>query len=285
LDGVGCGADVFYNHWEGQRQVRIAESATDLCIVSGSVATCGPQTRESGGGNFWISSSPKDARVGHVGNRTLKCIAHVQNPFIVGGLDDGRVIRFDPQDVRYNHDSFDLVGRTGSPIQSVAFSPAGMLVAAGTSNGQVHLWDIAKRAQWPDLDRNQNDVGDFAFTAEGHRLVVDYCKENTDDSNLSEELCPMGSLVLDTATGAELEWIECDSPDTGSTWDLRHDELVGTKGSSGMFNSWFGGNLPNGYWYPSSHDQLDFHPAAKLLALGAGEHVLLVKLEGDPNSH
>jgi WD domain, G-beta repeat len=59
----------------------------------------------------------------------------------------------------------------GSAVYSVAFSPDGKLLAAGTADGSIHFWDTATGKERSAIHAHEQVVKALAFTADGKRLV------------------------------------------------------------------------------------------------------------------
>jgi len=67
-----------------------------------------------------------------------------------------------------------LTGGTGG-VTSVAFSPDGLMLASGNSDGTVRLWDVANPAQPRPLGQpltgSAAAVGSVAFSSDGQTLA------------------------------------------------------------------------------------------------------------------
>ena len=138
---------------------------------------------------------------------------------VVGGP-DGQVTMFDarsgkPMPPAFSGPKKTIVdtdnGRVSNSVEAVAVSPDGKIVAAGTAEGSVYLWDAATGAsiqapmQVPDsyLDATpsaRNWVFDIAFNSDGTRLVAAHGSEASVWSTSDWSL--MYSVNVDDSAGA-----------------------------------------------------------------------------------
>jgi WD40 repeat protein len=58
-----------------------------------------------------------------------------------------------------------------NPIRSVAFSPDGEIVAAGTGTNMIELWDLVSNHPAEALNEHTDAVNSVAFSPDGHTLV------------------------------------------------------------------------------------------------------------------
>jgi len=95
-----------------------------------------------------------------------------------------------------------------SPVASVAFSPDGKLVASGSYDYTVKLWDVETGAELMTIDKHSSLVNDVAFSPDGKRIA-----SASSDSTIR---------VCDVVTGGELQVLKghegqvssvCFSPD------------------------------------------------------------------------
>jgi WD40 repeat protein len=65
-----------------------------------------------------------------------------------------------------------------SPVISLAFSPSGELVASGTRDGVLHIWDMSTYRQISELNANCGILNDLAFSPNGV-FVAAGCSDRT----------------------------------------------------------------------------------------------------------
>ena len=88
---------------------------------------------------------------------------------LYAGLSDGDVLQIDP---RTGHSGATFVGDNGQ-VYGLAISPDARLLAAGTENGSVVLWDLKTRQRLGDPLVGPTDiVSGLAFTTDGTQLLA-----------------------------------------------------------------------------------------------------------------
>ena len=75
-------------------------------------------------------------------------------------------------DVAHHTRVASLRAGTHNGVDSVAFSPDGRTLAAGTFGGTVLLWDAAHHIRLASLSAGTNDIGTVAFSPDGRTLAA-----------------------------------------------------------------------------------------------------------------
>lgn len=89
---------------------------------------------------------------------------------------------------------------TGSPVWCVAFSGDGSLLAAGSWDGAVRLWDVPQKRQVQVLNANDMGVYSVALSADGTKLAGGSCGEQDTAGS-----CAAGEIRLwDVATAQQI---------------------------------------------------------------------------------
>lgn len=83
-----------------------------------------------------------------------------------------------------------LQGHVG-PVHSVCVSPCNALVASGSQDISVRLWDIHQGVQLMVLDRHVDTVSSLAFSPDGSRLVSGSADETLVVRRLHVHVCFM----------------------------------------------------------------------------------------------
>jgi len=86
---------------------------------------------------------------------------------LLAGGGDGRVTLWEVASGRQVRVFTDIVGG----VRSVAFSPEGQLLAAGSTNGTIRLWEVASGRGVTTPARHQDRVSSLAFSPDGHLLA------------------------------------------------------------------------------------------------------------------
>jgi WD40 repeat protein len=107
------------------------------------------------------------------GVRALAYIRIADRVVLVSGGDDGRLIQWEIDGKPIAHEMVNGAG----PIRSIAVSPDGKTLAAGSSDGIVRLWDVATGTQKPRLEKRKGEQQNYelyvvGFSADGKQLAV-----------------------------------------------------------------------------------------------------------------
>jgi hypothetical protein len=157
------------------------------------------------------------------------------------------------------------------PFRSIAFSPDGKLLAAGTLDGRIKLWDVAtgeeRRILWTGAIR---PVDALVFSPDGKWLASSTCVR--EDPKADCEQPAVGQIQLwELATGALRQTI---SAHWGAIWALAfspNGRLLASAGEDALVHVWeiktgsrvF--SIKNGIWGVPFH-AIAFSPDGQLLA-------------------
>ncbi len=154
-------------------------------------------------------------------------------------------------------------------VYSVAFDREGRRIVSGSYDHTVRVWDAASGAELACLRGHDSAVESVAFDREGRRIV----------SGSSDQTV----RVWDAATGDCLEVIPgfgdvaaIAAPATVFPWRAmsRNLETVIEPASGGEAVAWF----------PAALEHHATHFAGRIWAGSVGNHLYLIRLEGDPDS-
>lgn len=56
-------------------------------------------------------------------------------------------------------------------MNGVASGPEGLVLASGTADKHIHLWEVCEGRPLRTLDGHGADINSLAFSADGHRLA------------------------------------------------------------------------------------------------------------------
>jgi WD40 repeat protein len=106
--------------------------------------------------------------------RNLKFLRFGNRPVIISGSDDGMVKQWDAGSLHAT--ALDMADR-GNPIRSIASSPDGKLLAAGSSDGLVRLWNVEtgkyiRQFEKPSYAQADYELYAVSFTGDGNHLAV-----------------------------------------------------------------------------------------------------------------
>ena len=196
-------------------------------------------------------------------------------------------------------------------VYSVAFDRAGLRIVSGSMDKTVRVWDAASGAELACLRGHDREVKSVAFDREGRRIVSG-SQDNTvrvwDAASGAELACLRGHdrEVKSVAFDREGRWIVSGSDDgTVRVWDAASGDcleviqgfgdVAAIAAPASVFPwramSW---NLETAIepasggeavaWFPAALTRLATHPAGRIWAGSVGNHLYLIRLEGDPDS-
>jgi WD40 repeat protein len=152
------------------------------------------------------------------------------------------------------------------PVNSVALSRGGRLLATGSSSGKILLWDTKDRALVsPILEGHQFQVDSMIFTGDSHYLISTSCADVIDESNT----CSSGELAFWNlrANGELIKTKQAhDNPSRAIVIDA-NDHLLASGGGSSLI-----------LW-----DLVSFEPVWQLDGGQANEVISLALSPTDPN--
>ncbi len=187
--------------------------------------------------------------------------------------------------IDYNPRLLSFLAAQGSPVRSVAFSPKGTLLAAGSADGTIRLWNASSRQpSGPPLAGHTGAVNGLAFSPDG-RLLASGSNDGTvrlwDVAKrrlLAPSLMHQGVAVTSVAFSPDGTFLAAgDSAGSIQLWDVAGRRPLGPLPQSGI-------------WYVYD---VAFSPDGTILAAcGEGgtialwnlaHHVLLPPLRGGPS--
>jgi WD40 repeat protein len=138
-------------------------------------------------------------------------------------------------------------------VNSVAFSPDGKLVASGSHDHTVGLWDAGTGAALQTLEGHSDEVNSVAFSPDG-KLVASGSTDNT-------------VRLWDAGTGAALQTLEGHSDEVNSVAFSPDGKVVASWGwYDGTVRLWDAGTGAALQTLDEGHSDVAFSPDGKLVA-------------------
>jgi WD40 repeat protein len=120
---------------------------------------------------------------------------------------------------------------TGKLVNSIAFSPDGQLLASGSQNAAIHLWNINTGELLHTMDSHSDDVEEISFLQDGRRLVsisgniIEIWDVGSGTQLDSCELSPWGG-INETFSPDGRFLATSHNDDTLRVWDIEYGYLV-----------------------------------------------------------
>ncbi len=184
---------------------------------------------------------------------------------IVSGARDGTVRVWDA----YSGAELACLFGHDNAVSSVAFDWEGRRIVSGSTDTTVRVWDADSGAELACLRRHDNSVTSVAFDREGRRIV----SGSWDDTvrvwdavtgECLEEIQGSGDVAAIAAAASVFPW---------RTMSRNWETVIEPAG---------GGEAVA--WFPTELGNLTTHPSGRILAGSVGNHVYLIRLEGEPHS-
>jgi Tol biopolymer transport system component len=174
------------------------------------------------------------------------------------------VLKLPPPHQTITKPSASLRAESPSSVESVAFSPDGHLLAAGTKNKTVHVWDLIKGTELKIVKGHQSFINTVAFSHDGTRLASSGGEDQT-------------VKVWDVQTGKELLSLKGHGNWTAGVAFSPDDKLLATTGEDRTVKLWnaeTGAELKTLKGHTSWLWGVAFSPSGDVLASASGDHTI-----------